>query len=72
MTPKKGEKAGKSITFFFWRPLFATQFLLPGMVNMHADGAVSGQCDGAQFQSHLEKKQEKLPAVSLQNISTEY
>jgi len=22
-----------------------------GMVNMHADGAVSGQCDGAQFQS---------------------
>ena len=36
---------------------------------MHADGAVSGQCDGAQFQSHLEKKQEKLPAVSLQNLN---
>ena len=25
-----------------------------GVVNMHADGAVSGKCDGAQFQSHLD------------------
>ena len=36
----------------------ALDFLLhvhPGVVNMHADGAVSGKCDGAQFQSDLDR-----------------